>query len=613
MIDSVNNYPVSTFFHNESKLEYIIPKYQREYTWGQSQWGELFNDLDENNEGYFLGTIIVINNTKDAFDRTRLEVVDGQQRLTTLSLLLMAIYEELLVCRARNEFGDNEEVLAAFLNLKKQLVIQVPNVIPRLSLQVQNNNRTDYLSLCSRTKLITEVHPIPKYAGNRKIHRAFNYFQRRIREWVEERSDLATVDALVALRNKINSAVLVQITVATHSDAYTLFESLNMRGMPLSAIDLIKNTLLATASRVSDEELDKSFIQWQQVLAWLGDDIGVQERFFRQYYNAFRDEINKRFPERKTGAAYTLGTIATRTNLLDIYERLIEADHTLFLDEMVSTAQIYSILLGTNDDPVAYHNELLRLSHIQGAPAYLLLMYLVKKQLDLALSDRDMCEIIDLLVRFFVRRNLTDKPNTRDLTRIFMNTVTEIHSNRPGDLYTYLHHILVQESSTDEEFAAVLNGPMYETNYGATRFILCHLCENQMTQETFSDLWTMDRKGRYYLWTVEHIFPQTRNIPDAWVEMIAAGEKQKALEHQEAYVHKLGNLTLSGYNNALGTKSFTEKRDRKSKDGRNFIGYKNGLALNADLANREQWQVSDIEERTQRLITLALQAFSLAE
>ena len=92
---SVNKYPVSQILDTESKAVYEIPKYQREYTWGVKQWEALFDDLMEHDEGYFLGSIICINTTVDALNSLKFEVVDGQQRITTLSIFLAALYSYL--------------------------------------------------------------------------------------------------------------------------------------------------------------------------------------------------------------------------------------------------------------------------------------------------------------------------------------------------------------------------------------------------------------------------------------------------------------------------------------------------------------------------------------
>ena len=122
-----------------------------------------------------------------------------------------------------------------------------------------------------------------------------------------------------------------------------------------------------------------------------------------------------------------------------------------------------------------------------------------------------------------------------------------------------------------------------------------------MTQETWTDLWRRTDK-KVFVWTIEHIFPEGQNIPESWVNMIANGDKELAKKYLEEYTHKIGNLTITGYNSTLGNKSFEEKRDRKSKDGQRFIGYKNGLDINREIATMDKWTVDDIKTRTVTLV-----------
>jgi len=238
MIKSVFNYPVSQLFDIDAGVVYAVPRYQREYTWRKTQWENLFDDLLENNPGYFLGSIICINQSSDALSVQRLEVVDGQQRLTTLSLLFSAIYQTL---KSRDADLDDEQRVEV-INLKRKLVLKKGDEQVRVIPQIQNHNHDDYRAVLAEIGVISPC-DVPSYAGNRKIFRAFRYFQNRIEEMTDgQNNGLATI---VEFLDKVSRACLVKIEVASHADAYTLFESLNNRGMPLTAIDLIKNKLLA--------------------------------------------------------------------------------------------------------------------------------------------------------------------------------------------------------------------------------------------------------------------------------------------------------------------------------------------------------------------------------
>lgn len=594
MIKSVNNYPISQLFDIESKVVYAVPRYQREYTWSKSQWENLFDDVLRNDPGYFLGSIICINQSDDALDVQQLEVVDGQQRLTTLSLLFAAVYDALK--KRRDDLDDDQQV--ELVNMKRKLVLKNVNDQIRVSPQVQNSNYDDYRTVLSEIGVISS-YAQPLYAGNRKIFRAFRYFQERLEKLSEGKDNAIAVT--MNFLDKVSRANLVKIEVASHADAYILFESLNNRGMPLTAVDLLKNKLLAKLERLEPGKINYYFEKWNELLKFLGDDYKIQERFFRQYYNAFREELKEIYQV----------PIATRSNLIQIYEKLVDHDAKKFLEEISRAGKLYGLFLLRSQEEInaILEKPLKDLDRIQGSPSYLLLLYLTVHQTRLAISSDNLAEIIKILVRFFVRRNLTDTPPTRDLTRLFMATIEKLSDKTGNEIVQFIFDQLVGVSASDEEFRRKLQGPIYEENSGVTRFILCALEEQLMTRETWIDLWRMD--GKLFVWTIEHIFPQGSNIPASWIKMIADGDEEKAKFYQDTFVHNLGNLTISGFNSALGNKSFEDKRDRQDRQGR-FVGYKNGLKLNEDLATAQNWNVDKIDVRTKKLVEQVMTLFKMS-
>ncbi len=395
MINSAENYPLSVLFNPDDSLVYSIPKYQREYKWRKENWESLYDDVFENQEGYFIGSIICINHSKDAIRVRELEIVDGQQRLTTISLLFAAIYDALSNCQGDS---NNSRNLVEILNMKSRLVLKTDEKRLRVVPQVQNNNLQDYKSVLTEIKII-EFHETVPYASSRKIFRCFQYFKDRIRDMSLSVED--PVQSILNFLQKLLKASLVKIEVANHSDAFTLFESLNNRGMPLTPVDLIKNKLLAKLDANSESrEIDSSFERWNGLLRYLGDDYGTQERFFRQYYNAFRDEL------------YDIAQVplATRSNLIHVYEKLIERDANGFIKKITDAGRLYGLMVFLNQDDVRFHflhRHLKDLERIQGTPSYLLILYLLSRKQQLKLEDDHLVDIIHLLVCFFVRRNLT--------------------------------------------------------------------------------------------------------------------------------------------------------------------------------------------------------------
>ncbi len=395
MTKSVNNYPVSQLFDIEAGVVCAIPRYQREYTWKMDQWEALFDDVVENDPGYFLGSIICINQTTNTLAVQRLEVVDGQQRLTTLSLLFAALYQSL----KRHEKGLDDDQRVELINLKRKLVLKKGDDQLRVIPQIQNNNQNDYRAVLSDVGVISQC-DAPAYAGNRKIFRAFRYFRyfRYFQARLEERVD-GENDRLASIRtflDKVSQACLVKIEVASHADAYTLFESLNNRGMPLTAIDLIKNKLLARLETTEPGKVDE---------AWAPLDKPLKD-----------------------------------------------------------------------------------LDRIQGAPSYPLMLYLLVRREALAIDVAQLEEIAQLLVCCFVRRNLTDTPPTRDLTRLFMAAIDKVADRSGEAVVTTMRDELLAVSASDETFRSKLEGAIYEENAGVTRFVLCALAEQSMTKETWVDL-----------------------------------------------------------------------------------------------------------------------------
>lgn len=592
MIKSVYNYPVSTLLDIESGVVYAIPRYQREYTWSRAQWDALFDDLLENEPNYFLGSIICINQSQDALSVQSLELVDGQQRMTTLSLLLAAIYQSF---RVLPNLGMEQQI--ELYNLKHKLVLKKKSDQPRLIPQVQNNNQQDYFAVLGKAGILDDVEQV-QHAGNRRVLKAYRHFLWRIEQYLQELSE--PVAGLQALLDKVNTATLVKIEVAGHSDAYTLFESLNNRGVPLTAIDLIKNKLLAVLESKDSGSIDKHYNRWKKVIDALGDDYAVQERFFRQYYNAFKPDLKD----------IVSVPVATKSNLMQVYEKLIAHDAESFLQAMIRLSAHYAQIVGYRAVPEQpkLSGLLLSLDRIQGAAAYLLLMVLFERKDTLELEQEHLEQVVHFLIAFFVRRNTTDLPPTRDLTRIFMDVAETVLALKGQAVVSHIQQRLTGESASDEQFEKSLKGPIYEDNKAVCRFVLCALEESRMTLETRVDLWAL--KGKQYVWTIEHIFPQGENIPDTWVQMIANGDAALAEQHRQTYAHCLGNLTISGYNSALGNKSFAEKQSRLDSQGRK-VGYNNGLHLNQALANETSWTVEKLKARTDQLVAEVMSKYPL--
>ena len=605
-----------------AREHFHVPKYQREYTWRKWQWEQLLNDIEDNDPRYFMGSIICVNEAQSisAGDELIFEVVDGQQRLTTLSILLAAIHARLslsLESYEPNDQQDKDDAKSCITNIRAKLVKRKKDArsgevgsfksgknvyFLRVQPSAQNHNLADYLYLLSVAGLI-EAQPKQPYCGNRLLGRAYDYFLEKISSDVLD---------LLKLMEKINQLMFVQITVGSQSDAFTLFESLNNRGVPLSAMDIIKNKMLAQMERKHDVDIDESFERWQGLIESIPDAID-QERFLRQFYNAFkhRNEIK-----------VDRVTRATRSLIIRIYETLINRDANLLFDELVKSAVIYGKLLRSEDDSKKIVVGLKELDRISSAPVYLVLLFLFtldSKHLD---DVKFLEQVVDLMARYFIRRNVTDKPPTRQIDQALIDIVescaARIKANKKLNFEWFVDELMKRARPASlDEFMEALNGPIYENNSGMARYLIIQLDQEHHSKEYRPDFWVRDDKDRF-VWTVEHVLPQTEKLPDAWVKMIANGNRQLAADLQDKLVHRLGNLTMSGYNSDLAIAPL-EKKQKLSKDrsvlGHKInIGYQNGLYLNTFefktkagkycLANTPQWDSEMIEARTKLLVEM---------
>lgn len=587
VINSAQQYPVHMLLSDESNVEYRVPKFQREYSWQRQQWETLFDDLVESETAHFLGTIITLNNSTDSTDRVVLEVIDGQQRLTTITLLLAAIYSKL----AEDRSTDDESV-ARRVKLAQRLA---RGNEPRLIPQSQGDNGADYRTALAEAGLKVRAEKRNWY-GLRKISRCVDHFRNSIDQLARQRNE-PVGDTAADMLDRVLRAIIVKIEVASHADAFVLFESLNNRGMPLTPVDLIKNHILAEAEKRDLLSVDEAFDLWQRVLSNLGSDATTHERFLRYFYNAFKPSL----------PAVERASTATRSNLIRIYESMLRDNFIEVLERLVEASAIYGRIIGLNDDERTGQLDVAldALMRAQGSPSHVLLLALMRDADTLGLDDRELTQITARLTAFFLRRNLSGTPQTYALQTLFMSLVELSHQHSGSAIETAVAARLREISVSDAAFLDLLRGPLYDMNTDMARFALIALEEARSTKESKRDFWM--REGKRYAWTLEHVFPQGTNLPTSWQEMM--GGPEQAAEAQERLVHQLGNLTLTRYNSNLSNFAFIEKRDREENG--NPIGYRNGLWLNSDLAQRDAWSADDIRSRTDVLSALVLELFPL--
>jgi uncharacterized protein with ParB-like and HNH nuclease domain len=232
--------------------------------------------------------------------------------------------------------------------------------------------------------------PKHPYYAIRSLSRSYTYFLDKIPTKVSD---------LIKLLEKINQLMFVQITVGSQADAFMLYESLNNRGVPLSAMDIIKNKMLAQLEKKHNVDINVSFERWRGIVESI-PDAKDQERFLRHFYNAFkhRDEIKvEKIPR------------ATRSSIIRIYETLINKNAAQLFDHFCKGAMTYGKLLIADFGPIEVRSHLTELERIGSAAVYQLLLYLFSLQSEHFEEPNLLAGITDLMKQYFIRRNVTEK------------------------------------------------------------------------------------------------------------------------------------------------------------------------------------------------------------
>ncbi len=609
---------ISGLFDKDEKLKFVVPSYQREYVWDKKNWANLFDTIAENESEDFIGSIILVKTAESNKIGNPIkphEVIDGQQRLTTLSVFFCSLYTvySKYNIKVHSSTDDNYSQLKTFIALEKGGV-----VYPRIELQQQGNNNDIYLMLLREVGFKLPEKNVA-YGTLRLLFRAYRFFLDKIDEYIiqnrksEESSedynaeDLETLDTLF---EKVKQLSTIVLTVPDRNEAINIFSALNSTGTPLSAVDLIKTDVL----KASDSS-EYYVLGWSTLIDNIKEpNEKVNDRFFRQFLNAF-----KKHYESKHG--FRFEPVITSTNVYANYQRVLRKDNTWIIDEMYESGKDYSHFItltkyeATGETDLSDLNEaLFDLYKAEGTPSYILLLYLFKMRLDYNLEYSHLTDIVQFLIRYFVRRNYTDTPPTRELIRQFITIVENIgtlycniDTTTPEKICEYIKTELINSTASLKRLVDVLTGPIYEDNKNATRFILSYLIRKNGDNES-KDPWSRDDRGKLQ-WTIEHVLPQTEKLSNEWIKMVSKGkaaddvrtDKQYAADIQAKYVHTIGNLTLTGYNSTLSARPFLEKRDHRDKNG-NPIGYNNGFWLNKDLKDATEWNEVEIKKRAVSLI-----------
>ena len=230
---------IANFFNNPTE-QFSVPAYQRRYAWGEPQLDALFNDVNLLREGdtHLLGTVVLLADTHSP-GVNRLELVDGQQRITTLCILLRVLQENLNAEEHAEELGE----------IRKYLRCRSGNDILH-KIILGDLDRSDFMKIMGEMKADD--------LENKKLVQAMSSFSQKIRT--------ENFDTIGFYRKLVNQVELIRLDIGQAKDAYKLFETINNRGLKLSSADIIKNFLLGHGSILGPEILEEVKEKWSQLI-----------------------------------------------------------------------------------------------------------------------------------------------------------------------------------------------------------------------------------------------------------------------------------------------------------------------------------------------------------
>lgn len=547
--------------------QFVIPIYQRNYSWTAAQCRQLWADLmragrDEKVNAHFIGSIVYVERgLSSVTSQEALLVIDGQQRLTTSTLLIAALAKHF-------ESQGVGELLEAFSAKKlRNYYLLNPD---------EDGERHFKLILSETDKdtllAILQGAPMPAEASSR-ITENYALFQELIG---------ANQSELEAICQGLAKLVIVDVSLDRAQDnPQLIFESMNSTGLELSQADLIRNYILMGLEPKLQTELYKTY--WRP----------MERAFGQAAYVVHFDAFMRHYLTAKTGEIPNVREVYVA---FKAFARGLTGDTRDLVADIHAYASYYcAMALGAEGDAAlkqAFHD--LRELKVDVAYPFLLDVYHDHKQG--RLSSDEVLQVVRLVESYVFRRAICAIP-TNSLNKTFAGLSRSLKKDRYVESVTAAFMMMpsYRRFPLNDEFQQALKvRDLY--NFRSRSYWLRRL-ENH------------GRKERVAVedYTIEHILPQNESLSDAWKADLGADWKRV----RQTWLHTLGNLTLTGYNSEYSDSSFEYKRDLvESRDGRK-IGFKySPLNLNEGLGQVTKWDEQAIQERAARLALQATHVWS---
>lgn len=547
----------------KSTPQFIVPIYQRHYSWTKAQCQQLWDDIIQKNTGgdsttnHFIGTIVYVTPARDG--KHPVGVIDGQQRLTTVLLLLKAIADYV------NEHGVKQQKperispkeIDSYLFANHGINTDNPH-----KLVLSEADQETFAAIIGDTPL--PEHPSPLLIGN------FEFFTNLLQQ---TESDVSRI------YRGLSRLTVVEIALdATKDNPQLIFESINSTGIPLSQADLIRNFILLGHDPIVQSDLYSRFWRPMEII------------FGRRNYPTRFDAFMRHYLTIKTGE---ISRISDVYQSFKRYFQAIDISTEYLLTDLHRFAGYYGAIALGQEPNVLLQQAFANISELGIEAPYPFLLQMYDFCQHGSLSAQDVHRMAQIVASYIVRRSVCGIPSTA-LGYFFASLATQLDETEYPES---LEALLWLQTSTlrfprDKEFIKELTTRDIYNSRNA-RYLLTRL-------EQFGSGTTIN----FEHFSIEHILPQNKELSPSWQD--ALGPEWEDL--QEQWVHTLGNLTLTEHNTEYGDNPFIFKRDLVTTMDGTPIGLAHSrLFLNRGLLSVKQWDADAIQARAAALATLATQ------
>lgn len=540
-------------FLSSNKTQFLIPVYQRNYDWSTGQCKQLLDDIlevgcNKKMNAHFIGSIVYVHD--DVYTSSRIKeltVIDGQQRLTTLTLIYIVLF---WLARQIKDEGLENEISETYL------INKFASEEEKLKLRPTENNDKALKYLLRNDK-------DEEFSNFSKLIDNFNYFKGRITE-----------ENYKVVMTGLSKLMFVEISLdRDKDDPQRIFESLNSTGLELSQADLIRNYILMGLNR---KDQNKIYQNYWEVIEKLAKDESLNISRVSDYIRDYLTLVNNNIPNK--GKVYVEFKAKYPTSDLENLEKV--------LSDVKNLVKYYNKLINPkNESDSEIRIQLEYINRLEINVAYPFIMKVYADFSSSIIDKTTFISILEFIQSFTWRRFVLGLP-TNALNKIFMNLYEKI--DRTNYLKSLQKSLLqrkgVQRFPRNSEIIDALKIKDVYNIKSKNRIYFLERLEN------FKNTEFVQIEGNGHI-TIEHIFPQ--NPDPKWKIDLGADEYNFIKEN---YLNTISNLTLSGNNGKLGNKPFIAKRDLEN------AGYKDSrLWLNKFLANAGKWDIEEIEKRFELL------------